>query len=40
MEVKETVTLDDPSEYRPELEGLVIGKDQESFRGFYNVHLM
>ena len=35
--VKEAIIMDDPSEYRPELKGMVIGKDQESFRGFYEV---
>lgn len=31
------IMMEDPSEYRPELKDMLIGKDQEEFRGFYNV---
>ena len=31
------IFMEDPSEYRPELKDMLIGKEQEEFRGFYNV---
>ena len=31
------ILMEDPSEYRPELKDMLIGKEQEEFRGFYNV---
>ena len=36
-EAKKKLVLEDPSEYRPDLKGMAIGKDQDNFRGFYDV---
>jgi inositol oxygenase len=36
MPKRDKVSLEDPSEYRPELGGLVIGKEQEDFRIFHD----
>lgn len=32
-----TVYLEDPSEYRPEIKDMVLGKEQDNFRVFYKV---
>lgn len=32
-----TVFMEDPSEYRPEIKDMALGKDQDDFRVFYKV---
>ena len=40
MTHKEKILLEDPSEYRPELKDMILGKEQDDFRGFYDVSML
>ena len=40
MTDKEKIVLEDPSEYRPELKDMILGKEQDEFRGFYDVRML
>lgn len=40
MTDKEKIILEDPSEYRPELKDMILGKEQDQFRGFYDVRML